>query len=37
VAEARAAFDIARDLSRVSFDLIYARQDQTRGLARGTG
>ncbi len=29
VAEARAAFDIARDtFSRVSFDLIYARQDQ---------
>ena len=31
VAEARAAFDIARDcFGRVSFDLIYARQDQTR-------
>jgi putative oxygen-independent coproporphyrinogen III oxidase len=31
VAEARAAFDIARDcFSRVSFDLIYARQDQDR-------
>ncbi|MDT8857617.1 radical SAM family heme chaperone HemW [Paracoccaceae bacterium Fryx2] len=30
VAEARAAFDIARNLfDRVSFDLIYARQDQT--------
>jgi putative oxygen-independent coproporphyrinogen III oxidase len=30
VAEARAAFDIARGLfGRVSFDLIYARQDQT--------
>ncbi len=30
VAEARAAFDIARDcFNRVSFDLIYARQDQT--------
>jgi oxygen-independent coproporphyrinogen-3 oxidase len=30
VAEARAAFDIARDVfGRVSFDLIYARQDQT--------
>lgn len=30
VAEARAAFDVARDLfDRVSFDLIYARQDQT--------
>ena len=30
VAEARAAFDIARDsFDRVSFDLIYARQDQT--------
>ncbi|PTN01912.1 oxygen-independent coproporphyrinogen-3 oxidase [Rhodovulum imhoffii] len=29
-AEARAAFDIARDrFSRVSFDLIYGRQDQT--------
>lgn len=29
-AEARAAFDIARDcFDRVSFDLIYARQDQT--------
>lgn len=31
VAEARAAFDIARDcFDRVSFDLIYARQDQSR-------
>ena len=31
VAEARAAFDIARDcFTRVSFDLIYARQDQDR-------
>lgn len=30
VAEARGAFDIARDtFERVSFDLIYARQDQT--------
>lgn len=30
VADARAAFDIARDcFDRVSFDLIYARQDQT--------
>ncbi|MGB3148289.1 MAG: coproporphyrinogen-III oxidase family protein, partial [Paracoccaceae bacterium] len=30
VAEARRAFDIARDsFARVSFDLIYARQDQT--------
>lgn len=30
VAEARAAFDTARDVfDRVSFDLIYARQDQT--------
>ena len=30
VAEARAAFDVARDcFDRVSFDLIYARQDQT--------
>ena len=30
VAEARVAFDIARDcFDRVSFDLIYARQDQT--------
>ncbi len=30
VAEARAAFDVARDaFARVSFDLIYARQDQT--------
>lgn len=30
VAEARAAFEIARDaFARVSFDLIYARQDQT--------
>lgn len=30
VAEARAAFDIARkEFDRVSFDLIYARQDQT--------
>ncbi len=30
VAEARAAFDIAREtFSRASFDLIYARQDQT--------
>lgn len=29
-AEARAAFDVARDVfDRVSFDLIYARQDQT--------
>ncbi len=32
VAEARAAFDIARDaFDRVSFDLIYARQGQTLG------
>ena len=32
VAEGRAAFDIARDaFGRVSFDLIYARQDQTPG------
>jgi oxygen-independent coproporphyrinogen-3 oxidase len=32
VAEARAAFDIARaQFDRVSFDLIYARQDQTLG------
>ena len=31
VAEARAAFDIARNcFDRVSFDLIYARQDQSR-------
>lgn len=31
VAEARAAFDVARAcFSRVSFDLIYARQDQSR-------
>jgi putative oxygen-independent coproporphyrinogen III oxidase len=31
-AEARAAFDVARDtFSRTSFDLIYARQDQTPG------
>lgn len=31
VAEARAAFDVARGLfDRVSFDLIYARQDQTQ-------
>ena len=31
VAEGRAAFDIARDcFTRVSFDLIYARQDQDR-------
>lgn len=31
VAEARAAFDIARDcFPRISFDLIYARQDQDR-------
>ena len=31
VAEGRAAFDMARDLvDRVSFDLIYARQDQER-------
>lgn len=31
VAEGRAAFDIARDcFARVSFDLIYARQDQDR-------
>ncbi len=30
VAEARAAFDMARDVfDRISFDLIYARQDQT--------
>ena len=30
VAEARAAFDLARDVfDRISFDLIYARQDQT--------
>jgi putative oxygen-independent coproporphyrinogen III oxidase len=35
VAEARAAFDIARDtFERVSFDLIYARQDQTLDLWR---
>ena len=32
VAEARAAFDVARaQFDRVSFDLIYARQDQTLG------
>ena len=31
VAEARAAFDVARDsFARVSFDLIYARQNQSR-------
>lgn len=35
VAEARAAFDIARDcFDRVSFDLIYARQDQDRAAWR---
>ncbi len=35
VAEARAAFDIARDaFKRVSFDLIYARQDQSRDAWR---
>lgn len=35
VAEARAAFDIARDVfRRVSFDLIYARQDQSRDAWR---
>ena len=35
VAEARAAFDVARDcFSRVSFDLIYARQGQTRAAWR---
>ena len=35
VAEARAAFDIARGtFDRVSFDLIYARQDQTLGAWR---
>lgn len=35
VAEARAAFDIARDcFTRVSFDLIYARQDQDRAQWR---
>lgn len=35
VAEARAAFDIARScFSRVSFDLIYARQDQSRDAWR---
>ena len=43
VAEARAAFEIARDsFDRVSFDLIYARQDQTLaalagGVAAGAG
>src|SRR5690606_23644815 len=32
VAEARAAFEVARGcFPRVSFDLIYARQDQSRG------
>ena len=36
VAEARAAFDIARDcFERVSFDLIYARQHQTLDAWRG--
>ena len=35
VAEARAAFDVARDcFDRVSFDLIYARQGQTRDAWR---
>ncbi|WP_425051012.1 radical SAM family heme chaperone HemW [Psychromarinibacter sp. S121] len=35
VAEARAAFDIARNtFDRVSFDLIYARQNQTLGAWR---
>jgi len=35
VAEARAAFDIARQVfDRVSFDLIYARQDQTEAAWR---
>ncbi|MHA6264284.1 radical SAM family heme chaperone HemW [Arenibacterium sp. CAU 1754] len=35
VAEARAAFDVARNcFDRVSFDLIYARQDQTIGAWR---
>ena len=35
VAEARAAFDVARDcFDRVSFDLIYARQDQERASWR---
>ena len=35
VAEAQAAFDVARDcFSRVSFDLIYARQGQTRAAWR---
>ncbi len=35
VAEARAAFDIARScFDRVSFDLIYARQNQTRAAWR---
>lgn len=35
VAEARAAFDVARScFDRVSFDLIYARQGQTRGAWR---
>lgn len=35
VAEARAAFDVARDVfDRVSFDLIYARQNQTRAAWR---
>lgn len=36
VAEARAAFDVARScFDRVSFDLIYARQGQTAGDWRG--
>lgn len=36
VAEARAAFDVARAaFDRVSFDLIYARQDQTLASWRG--
>ena len=36
VAEARTAFDIARKtFNRVSFDLIYARQDQTLSAWRG--
>ena len=35
VAEARAAFDVARDVfGRVSFDLIYARQGQDRAVWR---
>ena len=36
VAEARQAFDLAREnFGRVSFDLIYARQDQSREAWRG--